>query len=207
MAGRLRDAWGKPLTRCAGGQWSDRILASPFRTTATCAAITPVAHAVMSAVLEGRTVNLCDDYPAVLIGDPLLAVAAGLAAGVTTPPSLSRRASVAATAAWCAFGLVQAKAEYSQSVYTKRQILSPTKIWHQAVVYPTVGTLVPRALAAATVHAIRAGDSRDRVATGVAWVLAVGWAVTAVDAIRNPRLGHGELRWLRPARQPSPEPL
>ena len=64
----------------------------PALLALTALIIAPGAHLLLSPLLEGRRVTWRDDYAAVLIGDPLLAVAVGFAASLSRPagPMASR---------------------------------------------------------------------------------------------------------------------
>ena len=55
----------------------------PALLAVTVLAVSPGVHLLASPLLEGRKVTWRDDYAAVLIGDPLLALAAGLGASMS----------------------------------------------------------------------------------------------------------------------------
>lgn len=169
------------------------------------AAITPGAHLLLSKVAERRQVTWASDYPAVLVGDPLLAVATGIASGVAgveavraAPPLRAPLAGVVMTGA-AAYGAWQVRDELRRGVYTRSQALSPSKLWHQFVVYPALTPMVGGAMWAATSRACRPGATgAQRVATTAAWAACLTWAVLAAEAIRNPRVGHGTFNWSKP---------
>ena len=54
----------------------------PALLALTAIAAAPGVHLLASPLLEGRKVAWRDDYAAVLVGDPLLALAAGLGASI-----------------------------------------------------------------------------------------------------------------------------
>ena len=114
----------------------------------TALVIAPGAHLLLSPLLEGRRVTWRDDYAAVLIGDPLLAVAVGFAANLSRPAGPHGfPASWTGGCAWIAggwaFGLWQSHHELSTGRYSRAQTLSPTKLWHQFIVYPVLGYWSP----------------------------------------------------------------
>src|SRR6202000_2075663 len=82
-------------------------------------------------------------FAAVVYGDPLLAVAAGLGTWLAGPDPPHRpagaSAGVTAVALGFLFGLAQWRDERRRVYYTPAQAVAPTKIWHQVVVYPVLG--------------------------------------------------------------------
>ncbi|MBN1170715.1 MAG: hypothetical protein JXA67_00950 [Micromonosporaceae bacterium] len=179
-------------------------LGSPGRMAATAAAITPGMHLLLSAAVERRRVTWASDYPAVLVGDPLLAISTGLAARVAGPQAvlaaapLRRPLAPVAVGAAALFGAWQLRDEVRRGVYSRQQAVSPSKLWHQFVVYPALTPLVAGALLSATSAALAPEATRSqRVETALAWAGAAGWAVLALDAVRHPRRGHGTFDWSR----------
>ena len=57
----------------------------PALLALTAVSIAPGVHLLLSPLLEARQVTWRDDYAAVLVGDPLLAVAIGVAASLSRP--------------------------------------------------------------------------------------------------------------------------
>ncbi len=172
------------------------------------AAVTPGAMWVLALLLERRRTGLRDGFVAVLLGDPLLAVAIGL--GVArmrgTPPE--GPANPWPAAVWVAgclgFGLLQWRTELRQGFFTRAQALAPTKIWHQLVVYPLLGhwlwTAVIGGLAAP-------GTAPADLAVRALMILCVlAWLATNAYDRRHPKLGHPPYSWrrLRPCRRPWP---
>jgi hypothetical protein len=161
----------------------------------TAVAVTPGFHLLASPLLEGRKVTWRDDYAAVLIGDPLLALAAGLGASMSQPGgSHGWPASWEAGCAWLAggwaFGWWQSRHELAAGHYTRGQILSPTKLWHQFVVYPLLGYWVTATVLSGLGAA---GTPARRLQAAVILACAATWAGLAWDAIRHPKPGHGTL--------------
>jgi hypothetical protein len=192
----------------------------PALLALTAIIIAPGAHLLLSPMLEGRNVSWHDDYAAVLIGDPLLAVAIGLAASISRPPGPHGfPASWAAGCAWItggwAFGLWQSRHERATGRYSRAQILSPTKLWHQFIVYPVLGYWVT-ATEWSAYGTIRAAPTASRIIQATLVIACTGtWAVLAADALRRPKPGHGTLdrtrvrtiiRRLIPSRGPSKRP-
>lgn len=175
------------------------VLGAPLRWHPALLALTaliasPGVHLLASPLLEGRKVTWRDDYAAVLIGDPLLALAAGLGASMSQPGGpRGWPASWIAGCAWLAggwtFGWWQSRQELAVGRYTRLQILSPTKLWHQFVVYPLLGYWVTAAVwsglgAAFPTHFFQAAIVIACTAT---------WAVLTWNAVRHPKTGHGAL--------------
>ena len=176
----------------------DDILAAPFRwpplmLTGALLVVSPGAHLVLSALVERRRVNLRDDYPAVLFGDPALAAGAGLALWLgagALPPTVSWWGAAAATVVGVAYGWVQTRHELAEGRYTRAQALSPSKLFHQYIVYPVFGYICTSALWYGL------ADWRlAPVAAAAVFIATSLWALLVVDAVRHPRLGHGGWDW------------
>lgn len=179
-------------------------LASPQRMALAAVAITPGMHLLLSLAVERREVTWSSEYPAVLVGDPLLALATGIAArvaGVDTvleSAPLRRPLAPVIVGAAAVFGALQLRDELRRGVYTRQQAFSPSKLWHQFVVYPTMSPLVAGALVSATATAISPQAGRkERVGTALAWGCVAVWGALVVEAIQHPRPGHGTFDWLR----------
>ena len=168
----------------------------PALLAVTAIIIAPGVHLLLSPLLEGRKVCWRDDYAAVLVGDPLLAVAIGFAASISRPAGPHGfPASWAAGCAWIAggwaFGLWQSRHERASGRYSRAQILSPTKLWHQFIVYPVLGYWVT-ATEWSAYGTIRTAPTISRILQAALVIGCTGtWAVLAADAIRRPKLGHG----------------
>jgi len=167
----------------------------PLLLALTVFAVAPGVHLLASPLLEGRKVTWHDDYAAVLIGDPLLALAVGLGASMSQPSGPHGwAASWVAGCAWLAggwtFGLWQSRHEFVTGRYTLGQILSPTKLWHQYVVYPLLGYWVT----AADLSGLGAVDTTARrLQAAVVIAFTATWAGLVWDAMRHPKPGHGTL--------------
>jgi hypothetical protein len=183
-----------------------KIVSRPSVLAAAAVALSPGGHVLLSALVERRRVTLRDDYPAVLFGDPALALAAALAGRALGPrvaasPLLSAGPLAALTGGAVLFGAWQARDEVRRGVYSREQALSPSKLWHQFVVYPGLSTLVLAPLAPATRRLLRGsagrGERRDTVA---AWAGVALWAALTLEGVRRPRTGHTAYVWRRPGR-------
>jgi hypothetical protein len=167
----------------------------PVLFALTALAVTPGVHLLASPLLEGRTVTWRDDYAAVLVGDPLLALAAGLGASLSQPGGpRGWPTSWVAGCAWLVggwtFGSWQSRHEFVTGRYTLGQILSPTKLWHQFVVYPLLGYWVT----AADLPGLGAADTLpDRLQAAAVIASTAAWAALACHAVRHPKPGHGTL--------------
>jgi hypothetical protein len=158
---------------------------------------------LLGLLLERRLLWPRDMPLACTIGDPVLAVSICFGVqlmgrrqpcGVIGPTD-----QLAAAGLWLLFGLWQWRAEVRGGFYTRRQALSPTKIWHQLVIYPTVGAWAVVAIVGGLMNAWRAPFSALLMILGLAI-----WAVTVMHNFRHPRLGHPPYDWglLRPVSQP-----
>ena len=168
-------------------------------------AVTPGALIVIARLLERRWLVPREQFAAVAYGDPLLAVATGLAVGLTgsrTPHGLTGPAAgVVAVTVTLLFGLVQWRDELRRGYYTRAQAVAPTKIWHQLVVYPVLGYWLWTAgiggLSVTGGAAVWVGKVLLLALLGV-------WAATNVYDRRHPKLGHPPFDWRRVRPWPRP---
>jgi hypothetical protein len=168
-------------------------------------AVTPGALIVIARVLERRWLVPREQFTAVTYGDPLLAVAAGLAVWLTgsrTPHGLTGPAAgVVVVAVALLFGLAQWRDELRRGYYTPAQAAAPTKIWHQLVVYPVLGYWLWTAgidgLSVTGGAAVWAGKALLLALLGI-------WAATNVYDRRHPKLGHPPFDWRRVRPWPRP---
>ena len=175
---------------------------SPLRIAVTTATVMPGMHLLLSTLVERRPVNWTTEYPAVLVGDPMLALSAGIAAQVAgaetvrKSPLLRPPLAPAIAGAALAFGAWQLRDEMRRGVYTRQQAFSPSKLWHQFVVYPTMSPLVAASVLAATIAAtVPEARPRHRAGAMLAWAGVAGWGFLVFDAIRRPHQGHGAFDW------------
>ena len=176
----------------------------PWVAAGASLAVTPAGFAVVAAALERRLLRPRREFLALSLGDPLLAVSVALGvwlAGGRVPSGPAALPFGLACLGGClGFGLMQWRAELRNGFYTRAQAVSPTKIWHQLVVYPVLG------------YWLWTGDLGGLLAPGpglakaaivgcvAAWLLA-----NAYDRL-HPKLGHPPYDWsrLRPQRPPWP---
>jgi hypothetical protein len=176
----------------------------PWVAAAACLAVTPVGFAAVAAALERRLFDIRHEFAALALGDPLLAVSVALgtwlARGRAPAGPAGLPFGLACASACLGFGLLQWRAEVRSGFYTRAQALSPTKIWHQLVVYPVLGYWVWTADMSGLVAPGAAVAKVTTVGCVLAWLLA-----NAYDR-RHPKLGHPPYDWtrLRPQRPPWP---
>jgi len=176
----------------------------PWVAGAASLAVTPVGFAVVAAALERRLFLLRGEYVALSLGDPLLAVSVALGVWLAhgrTPGGLAALPFGLACLGVClGFGLLQWRAELRSGFYTRAQALSPTKIWHQLVVYTVLGYWVWTADLGGL---LAPGPAAAKAA--IACCVAAWLAANAYDR-RHPKLGHPPYDWsrLRPQRPPWP---
>jgi hypothetical protein len=158
---------------------------------------------LLGLVLERRWLKPKDMSLAFTVGDPALAV--GVAIGVQIigrhPPCgvIGPTGQLTVSGFWLIFGLWQWRTEVIAKIYTRRQALSPTKIWHQLIIYPTLGAWS----FVATIGGLMNAGRNPPAAVLMIGCLAI-WSGTYVHNNRHPRLGHPPYDWgrLRPARPP-----
>ncbi|MFD3779791.1 hypothetical protein [Streptomyces sp. NPDC058612] len=184
-------------------------------------AVSPGIPALLALVLERRLLRSRYEFTAFLYGDPALAVscAAGVwlaGSPVAASVPVAGWPAVAMTVLPLVFGLWQGRWEVRAGLYTRAQVLSPTKIWHQTVVYPLLTYLVGSAL----LRGVTSGAGGPL--RWAAWAVMVGsflfWMAANVHDRRHPSTGHPPYDWhrLRPlasmdamvrtsAREPCPD--
>jgi hypothetical protein len=183
-------------------------LASPLRHGDMFALLASLVVALgamllLGLVLERRWLRPREMSLAFTIGDPALAVAIASGVQIMGPHqpcgAIGPRWQTAAAVAWLIFGLWQWHQEVASKIYTRRQALSPTKIWHQLIIYPVLGTWSLVAIVGGLLNA-----RRDPSAAAVMVVCLAIWIGIYVHDIRHPRLGHPPYDWahLRPDPQP-----
>lgn len=182
----------------AGGGWR-----SAVGCCLLCWAVSPGMHLLLSVLVERRRVTWTSEYPAVLVGDTALAVAAGLgrwAGGpARTPAPWRTLLRLTAAAGGLAYGTWQLRHEIDRGVFAPAVAYGPTKLWHQFVTYPVLTGLVAEPLLDGTRAALRRGAARTtRLAVAVSWACVVLWAVLVVEAWHHPRQAHGTWPWERP---------
>ncbi|MEU9096545.1 hypothetical protein [Streptomyces sp. NPDC048361] len=165
-------------------------------------AVSPGVPALLALVLERRLLRPRHEFTAFLYGDPALAVSC--AAGVLLAGSPGASVPVAGWPAVAmmvlppAFGVWQARSELRAGLYTWAQLLSPTKLWHQVVVYPLMTYLVGGALLRGLTSGI--GGPAGPARWAVLAVMAGGflfWMAANVHDRRRPRVGHPPYDWRR----------
>ena len=165
------------------------------------AAVTPGAMVILAFVLERRWLRIREQYRSFIIGD--VALAGSVASFVAClPTDYQSHAGVLPSLlalGWLTFGLWQWLTEVRNLAYTKEQALSPTKIWHQIVVYPTVGTWL---ILAVIKSAPYWSEHLFLTALGLAGFAL--WSALAVYDSRHTQLGHIPYDWktLRPSAPP-----
>jgi hypothetical protein len=176
----------------------------PWVAAGASLAVTPVGFAVIAAVFERRLFRVRREFVALSVGDPLLAVSVALgvwlARGRAPGGPAALPFGLAFLGVCLAFGLVQWRAELRSGFYTRAQAFSPTKIWHQLVVYPVLGYWFWTADLGGLL-APGPGPAKAAIAScTAAWL-----AANAYDR-RHPKLGHPPYDWsrLRSQRQPWP---
>jgi hypothetical protein len=178
----------------------------PWTAGLAALAVTPVGFAAIAAVLERRWLRPAEEFVALILGDPLLAVSVALGTwllGGATPGYLAGPPfGVACLSGSLAFGLLQWRAELRSGFYTPAQAAAPTKIWHQVVVYPVLGYWLWTADLGGLL------TSGSGVSHTLTKVLISGcvliWLLANVYDRRHPKLGHPPYNWRRLRPWPPP---
>jgi len=182
----------------------EALVHGPWVAFAAAFAISPGIPALLALVLERRVLRPRQEFVAFIYGDPLLALAAATGVALCGGRAAdSVRALVtggwawASMAGWLGFGLWQWRSEVRAGQYTFAQAVSPTKIWHQMVIYPVLGYLVT----AAVLGGLAASTTAVGYPAKALIVLCVGaWCAANVYDRRHPKPGHPAYDWrkLRP---------
>jgi hypothetical protein len=175
--------------------------------------ISPGAHALIAAVAERRLLRFREEFTAVVMGDPLLALAVavsialcpdGASAGIR--PVVFGTAEVIVICGWLAFGLWQWRTELCGSYYSRAQAWAPTKIWHQLGVYPLLGMATWCAVLSGMAAPLGHQAPARLVGKAVISCAVAGWIAANVYDRHHPKLGHPPYSWrrLRPLAKPWP---
>lgn len=167
----------------------------------TALAITPGAMIVLAIVLERRLLRVREQYRSFIVGD--IALAGSFALFVACLPAGHQPDStvlpLALALGWSGFGMWQWGAEVRGCAYSREQALSPTKIWHQVVVYPTVGTWLIMSVIESVPHW---PEHMLLAALGLSGLAL--WGALAVYDSRHTRLGHVPYNWRTLRAYPQP---
>ncbi|WP_330300346.1 hypothetical protein [Streptomyces sp. NBC_00503] len=192
------------MTMAAAGDWRPFVAPTlehgPLWAFLAAFAVSPGVPALLALVLERRLLRPRHEFTAFLYGDPALAVscAAGVwlvgSPGAASVP-VAGWPAVAMTVLPLVFGLWQGWWELRTGLYTRAQMLSPTKIWHQAVVYPLLTYLVGSALLRGATSGVE-GPLRW-AALAVMAGCCLFWIAANVHDRRHPSTGHPPYDWRR----------
>lgn len=179
----------------------------PWVAAGAMLAVTPVGFALIAAVLERRLMRIRDEFTALVFGDPLLAVSvatgAWLLRGRELPAAAGAPFGVTFMIVMLVFGLVQWHGEWRSGFYSSAQALSPTKIWHQVVVYPLLGYWM---WTAGLGGLLVPGPPAELAGKAAIVVCVLVWLLANAYDRRHPKLGHPPYDWrrLRPRLRPWP---
>ncbi|MCD9904509.1 hypothetical protein LUR56_39500 [Streptomyces sp. MT29] len=162
-------------------------------------AVSPGVPALLALVLERRLLRPRYEFSAFLYGDPALAVSCAAGVWLAGSPGgavpVTGWPAVAMIVLPLVFGLWQGRGEVRAGLYTREQVLSPTKIWHQAVVYPLLTYLVGSALLRGMTSG--AGGLLRWTALTVMVGCFLFWVAANIHDRRHPRTGHPPYDWRR----------
>jgi hypothetical protein len=156
---------------------------------------------LIALILERRLLRAADMADSFMFGDPLLAVALAAEVHINRGAVSRWPAVVAVTVAWLIFGAYQWRAEVGKHTYTFAQAVSPTKLWHQFGIYPTLGTWLVVSTPGAVTRALH-----KPVWFLLAALCCAFWIAALRYDQRHPKLGHPPYNWKRLAPAPRPWP-
>lgn len=178
---------------------------TPLRAFLAAVLVSPIGFSVIVLVVERRLVSPRTDFLALLVGDPML----GIALGALVWLGRARRVGTENHAVGIAFAALattiavyQWRQEYTLRFYSARQATSPSKIYHQLVIYPVLaywfGASASRGLLPAP------SIERTAVALCILLVGAASWVALLIYDNSHPKLAHVPFDWthLRPLPRP-----
>ncbi|MFD7288376.1 hypothetical protein [Streptomyces sp. NPDC057539] len=177
----------------------EALVHGPWVAFATAFAVSPGIPGLIALVLERRLLRPRQEFVAFIYGDPLLALAAAtgvaLCGGRSSDPIrglVTGWWAWACLAGWLTFGLWQWWREVRAGKYTLGQALSPTKIWHQVIIYPVLGYLVTAPVLAGLAAETTFGGDLAKMLT----IFCIGaWCAANVHDRRHPKTGHPAYDW------------
>lgn len=158
--------------------------------------VTPIGLILIAGVFERRLLRPREQYFAFILGDPLLATAVAALVGMNTSQvwatSNATRPVVlyVVAAVWLTFGLWQWRHEVRHGAYNTAQALSPSKIWHQLIIYPLLGVWLWSAILTSAPH----WAAHPLPAVGALCCL-VTWAMLLAHDSSHIKLGHAPYDW------------
>lgn len=184
--------------------WDQLISAGGWAVLLGSLIITPGVPYLLALLTEHRLLRPSRDFYALVLGDLALAAAAGLSAGVIDDARLISPIWLAPPTGWfipaagLLFGLYQVLAELKTGFYTKAQAWSPSKLYHQFIIYPVHGYLLTATVTTALI-------SPAQLLLKAAILIPLGlWAAALVHDMRHPKLGHAPFNWKCFAPLPQP---
>jgi hypothetical protein len=161
------------------------------------------AMSLLARLLERRWLRPLDMALGFTVGDLFLCIALSLGVslfGLHSPCGVvGPVGQYLVSAAWLCFGIWQSKHEVTANFYTRAQELSPTKIWHQCVIYPVLGTWIYVAVLDGLLHA-----SRNPLVAALMCLCVIVWGAACAYDSRHPRLDHIPFDWSKFRPQPKP---
>jgi hypothetical protein len=170
-------------------------LLEPLRHVAIIASaaaviVSPVAGILLCVLVERRPFRLREQYLAFAIGDIGLAVGIGAGAHVLdgATPRIPALLPVALVVVGLVVGVVQGIHDVTSGRYTRGQVMSPTKLWHQLVVLPMALCWVPVSVIAIVL-------ARNWLALTIWTGGIVMWLALMIYDRFHPKAAHVEAFW------------
>lgn len=167
--------------------------------------LTPIGLILVAGVFERRLLRPREQYFAFIIGDTLLATVVAAFVSINTPKALASSNATrpvvlyVVAAGWLAFGLWQWRHEVRSGVYNPAQALSPSKIWHQLIIYPLLGVWLWSAILTSAPH-----WAAHPLPAGAAICCLVTWMVLLAYDGSHIKLGHAPYDWRHLCQKPKP---
>jgi hypothetical protein len=194
-----------------GVAWALR--SGPVIAALAALAVSPGAHFLVAIALERRRVRPSREFIALIIGDPLLAIATGVGVALSPDgvnagvrPIVSDAGTVVVACSWLLFGLWQWRSELHNGQYSRAQAFAPTKIWHQLAVYPLLGSLVFCSVLSGLAAPLGSSPITHAAGKAAIVILVSAWVLANYYDRRHPKLGHPPYSWRRLRALPEPWP-
>lgn len=177
----------------------------PWVALGSALLVTPIGLILIAGVFERRLLRPREQYFAFILGDPLLATAVAAFVSINTPKVLASsnvtRPVVLdlVAAVWLTFGLWQWKHEIHRGAYNTAQALSPSKIWHQLIIYPLLGVWLWSAILTSAPH-----WAAHPLPAGAAICCLATWAMLLAYDSSHIKLGHAPYDWHHLRQAPKP---
>lgn len=148
--------------------------------------ITHLGTILLVLFVERRPFVAKDQFLTFLIGDIFLAVAVFMGAALGHSEMFFNGWLLVPVLIGVSFGWWQTRFDINRGMYSVAQSWSPSKLWHQFVIYPLVGALVTGAVMSASV---------DTTAFMLTLIPLLVWTALHFYDAKNPKMPHIDFHW------------